>query len=169
MYGELPVKMCPSAGERNPYECFLVARKIKNLDEGTYHYSATEHNLQCVNSKLSRLSKIVGDQDSTNNAACIIILVANVKRDMWKCLQPGAYNKPMIIEAGHIVQNILLTATELNPKCCPSAAINDSYIENLLDLDPIIEAPIYTVSIGKPLPEYEKWYDERPTALGVMK
>jgi len=52
-----------------------------------------------------------------------------------------------LIEAGHMGQNILLTANDLGIGSCPIGGFIDETIAEVLDLTED-EIPIYTISLG---------------------
>ena len=64
---------------------------------------------------------------------CIIFLVAYLERTMWKYSDSNAY-RVVLIEAGHIGQNIMLAATQAGLSACPTAALAHSAIKDLLGL-----------------------------------
>ena len=146
---ELPLTMTPSGGARNPYEAYLFARKVDGLEPGIYHYSALEHSLGRLAAPLPHyLSAVVGGQDWADEMAGIIVLAAHFERTMWKYDDPNAY-RVVLIEAGHIGQNILLAASEAGIGACPTAALNHQLLFDVLDLPSrILCAPIYAVAFG---------------------
>ena len=145
---ELPLSMTPSGGARNPYEAFVIARKVDGLDPGVYHYSAFEHSLKRIGEAKHELSDYVGSQDWADSMSCVIVLAAYFERTMWKYDDPNAY-RVVLIEAGHIGQNMLLTATELGMAACPTAALDhDLLYENLKLPSRITCAPIYAIAVG---------------------
>ncbi len=146
---ELPLTMTPSGGARNPYEAYLFARNVEGLEPGIYHYSAQDHSLGKLAAPLPEyLSAIVGGQDWADNMAGIIVLAAHFERTMWKYDDPNAY-RVVLIEAGHIGQNILLAATEAGIGACPTAALNHQLLFDVLDLPSrIMCAPIYAIAFG---------------------
>ena len=146
---ELPLSMTPSGGGRNPYEAYVVARKVEGLEPGIYHYSAFEHTLGRLHSELpAQLSQTVGDQEWANDMSCIIVLAAFFERTMWKYDDPNAY-RVVLIEAGHIGQNMLLMATEQGLGACPTAALSHELLFDALELPSRITcAPIYAIAVG---------------------
>jgi SagB-type dehydrogenase family enzyme len=146
---QLPLTMTPSGGARNPFEAYLFARNIDGLAPGIYHYSAIEHSLGRLDAPLPEyLSAIVGGQDWADGMAGIIVLAAHFERTMWKYDDPNAY-RVVLIEAGHIGQNIVLAATEAGLGTCPTAALNHKLLFDVLDLPSrIMCAPIYAVAFG---------------------
>ena len=145
----LPLTMTPSGGGRNPYEAYLIARKVDGLAPGIYHYSASDHTLGRLNSTPpERLSQIVGEQDWADDMSCVIVLAAFLERTMWKYDDPNAY-RVVLIEAGHIGQNMLLMATEEHLCACPTAALTHEILFDLLELPSRITcAPVYAIAIG---------------------
>jgi SagB-type dehydrogenase family enzyme len=146
----LPLKMTPSGGGRNPFEAFVWARNVDGLEAGIYHYSALQHSLELVNSAQNASpSAMVQDQEWANSMPAIIFLVAVLQRTTWKYQDPNAY-RVVLIEAGHIAQNIALICTEKNLTACPTAALSHTDLCELLGLSTITEAPMYALLIGSP-------------------
>jgi SagB-type dehydrogenase family enzyme len=148
---ELPLSITPSGGARNPYEAYILARKVDGLEPGIYHYSAIDHTLGRLAAELpERLSQIVGDQDWADDMSCIVVLAAFFERTMWKYDDPNAY-RVVLIEAGHIGQNMLLTAAEEGLAACPTAALSHQMLFEALELPSRITcAPIYAIALGVP-------------------
>jgi nitroreductase len=68
---------------------------------------------------------------------------------MWKYEDANAY-RVVLIEAGHIGQNMMLAATSHGLSACPTAALCHSAIKRLLGLDRFTDAPIYALTIAAP-------------------
>ena len=145
----LPLSMTPSGGGRNPYEAYLFARKVDGLTPGIYHYSAIDHTLGSLAAELpEKLGGLVGGQDWADDMSCLIVLAAFFERTMWKYDDPNAY-RVVLIEAGHIGQNMLLLATEAGLAACPTAALGHEPLFELLELPSRITcAPVYAIAIG---------------------
>jgi SagB-type dehydrogenase family enzyme len=145
----LPLSMTPSGGGRNPYEAYLIARKVDGLAPGIYHYSAMDHTLGRLAGNLpEKLGDLVGGQDWADDMSCIIVLAAFFERTMWKYDDPNAY-RVVLIEAGHIGQNMLLSATDAGLAACPTAALSHEPLFELLELPSRITcAPVYAIAVG---------------------
>jgi SagB-type dehydrogenase family enzyme len=146
---ELPLGMTPSGGARNPYEAYVFARNVEGLEPGIYHYSALEHSLARVSAATPALSDLVGGQEWADTMPCMIVLVAHMDRTMWKYSDANAY-RVVMIEAGHIGQNIMLAATAHGMTACPTAALSHSAICELLEIANPAHAPIYALTLGWP-------------------
>ncbi|HEU5134935.1 MAG TPA: SagB/ThcOx family dehydrogenase [Steroidobacteraceae bacterium] len=148
--GPLPLKMAPSGGARNPYEGYVYVRNVSDVPPGVYHYSGVENSLGLVaRPPLPPAAKLLSEQEWTNDAAAVVFLVASFERTNWKYPHPNSY-RVIAIEAGHIVQNILLLATEQRLAAAPTAALQEAPLEALLHIDPIRQGVIYAVALGNP-------------------
>jgi SagB-type dehydrogenase family enzyme len=146
----LPLKMTPSGGGRNPFEAFVWARNVRGLEPGIYHYSALQHSLELVNrAHGASPSAITQGQEWADGMPAIIFLVAVLRRTTWKYQDPNAY-RVVLIEAGHIAQNIALVCTAKNLTACPTAALKHTDICELLGLSDMTQVPIYALLIGSP-------------------
>lgn len=147
---DLPLKMTPSGGARNPYEAYVYCLNVHGLQKGIYHYSAIDNTLGHHNSiDLPNPGEIIGHQKWTDGAAAIVFLVARFERTMWKYPDSGAY-RVVLIEAGHIGQNIALTATSHDLVGNPTSAINDSIAERVLKISSLTHAAISAIALGVP-------------------
>jgi SagB-type dehydrogenase family enzyme len=148
--GTLPLGMTPSGGARNPYEAYVFARRVEGLDPGVYHYSAIDHDLGRLSAnELPAFSELVGGQDWADEMPAMVVLVADLRRTMWKYSDPNAY-RVVLIEAGHIGQNIMLAATRHGLSACPTAALNHSTIKRIIGQDHMTDAPIYALTLAIP-------------------
>lgn len=147
---ELPLKMTPSGGGRNPYEGYVLARHVENLPRGVYHYSGAENSLGRTGwDELPAFHELLGGQTWMDGAAALLLLVADLRRTMRKYAFPTAY-RVVLVEAGHIAQNILLAATERGLASVPTCALDDAAIERLCTLDGLSRAVVYAVALGPP-------------------
>ena len=80
---------------------------------------------------------------------CVIFLCAALERTMWKYEDSNAY-RVVLIEAGHIGQNIMLAATNHGLTACPTAALNHARIETHLGLQGVTNAPVYALTLCVP-------------------
>jgi SagB-type dehydrogenase family enzyme len=158
--GHLPLTMTPSGGARNPYEGYLYARRVERLKPGFYHYSALDNTLGLVTaSDLPSVGDVLARQPWFDDAAAVILLVADFARTIWKYAHPTGF-RVVLLEAGHIAQNILLTATAAGLASAPTCAISDSLTQGLLGLTSLTASVVYSVSVG--------WKSDVPTQADVI-
>jgi SagB-type dehydrogenase family enzyme len=149
--GPLPLAMTPSGGARNPFEAYVYARNVAGLAPGVYHYSALDHDLAPAGAATAhpQISALLGGQEWADDMACVIFLCAHLERTMWKYADGNAY-RVVLIEAGHIGQNIMLAATSAGLSACPTAALSHSVIAELVGLEGMLSAPIYALTLSVP-------------------
>lgn len=149
-FGHLPLTMTPSGGARNPYELYVYAKDITDLQPGFYHYSGEQHNLEQISSEIIDLPELLAHQKWTSTAAAAIFLIANFERSSWKYHLAPAY-RIVLMEAGFIGQNIALTATHHGLSAVPTGAVSENLIEKYLQTTPVKEAHILSLVIGNPV------------------
>jgi len=150
--GELPLKMTPSGGARNPFEGYVCVRNVEGMTPGVYHYAAIDRSFSLVREgPPPPFPSMLGEQEWTANAAAVVFLVANFERSMWKYHDPMTY-RVIAIEAGHIAQNMLLVATHHGLVGNPTGLINTTVTEAALGVSGSTRAALYAVAIGVPAP-----------------
>ena len=88
IFGQLPLKMTPSGGARNPFEAYVFARNVEGVAIGAYHYSAAEHTLaKRCDLPYDRPLRLFSVQDWVSECCAIVLLIAHFKRTMWKYQQ----------------------------------------------------------------------------------
>jgi SagB-type dehydrogenase family enzyme len=146
--GYLPLSMTPSGGGRNPYEAYVYARNVSGLQPATYHYSAADHTLCPVTrDHQPPPGAVLGGQPWFDNAAALVLLVANFERTMWKYPHPTGY-RVVVLEAGHIAQNIILAATAHGLASAPTCALSDLEAEKLTDCTALTRTTMYAIALG---------------------
>ena len=146
----LPLKMAPSGGARNPYEAYVCASRVTGLAPGSYHYSGLERTLAPTGvGAPPPFPDMLGGQQWTASSAAVIFLVANFDRVMWKYHDPAAY-RVTYIEAGHIAQNIALVATKHGLVANPSGALSRRSVEETLGVGGVTQSVVYAIALGTP-------------------
>jgi SagB-type dehydrogenase family enzyme len=146
----LPLKLTPSGGARNPYEAFVMVQNIEGLDSGMYHYSAYDHSLERIADLPGNTAgQLLKGQDWANDMGAVIFLVAVLERTMWKYNDPNSY-RVVIMEAGHIAQNMMLACAANGLTACPTGAMSHSLISSALKLTALTHTPVYALSLGYP-------------------
>lgn len=144
------LRTAPSAGALYPVETYLCVNSVKGLDPGLYHYDIENHRLDMLEegdfSKDVRRGAL--DQQMAQKAAVVFIWSAVFQRSKWKYLQ-RAY-RYVLLDAGHIAQNLALAAEGMSLGTCQIGAIYDDELNQLLNLDGKSESVIYLSSVGNP-------------------
>ena len=140
----------PSAGALYPIETYLVIQTVENILEGVYHYSVKSHLLEELQLGDVRraISQAALGQQMCIEAAVIFIWTAIFERSKWKYKQ-RAY-RYIYLDAGHIAQNLALSATSLNLGSCQIGALYDDEVNQIINVDGTQESVIYMSIIGHP-------------------
>lgn len=148
----------PSAGARYPLEVYLLILNCKEIKNGLYHYNVRENSLEVLlEDNLQKwLSKAFGKEEWLKNAAALIFITGVLDRTQIKYGDRGY--RYMLIEVGHLAQNICLLATELGFGTCLIGGFIDNQINKLLDIDLQKEFSLYVIAIG----QYESTSDKDP-------
>lgn len=136
----------PSPGGRFSIEIYIVSLNSE-LPKGVYHYYVKNNSLE----KLLDFKK--GDLKSLSNqywikkAGCLIIMTTIFKRNTNKYGERGY--RHVLVEAGHIGQNLYLLATALNLAVCGVGGYIDDNVNKFLDIDGKNESVIYVLAVGE--------------------
>lgn len=146
-------KANPSGGCLHPLETQVLVRNVEGVETGLYHYHVRDHALEPLRGLSDAQARefamqCVAAQDFFADAHVTVALVARFRRTFWKYRNhPKAY-RAIVLEAGHVSQNLYLTAAELNLGAYVTAAINEVEIEQAFGLDPLQESPLAVCGFG---------------------
>ena len=147
--GRVALKTSPSGGARHPIELYVLARRIRGLAPGAYHYAPDRHALERLpgSAALPPFDELLPTQWWYRDASALVFLTAVFERTRWRYKTARAY-RAVLIEAGHLCQTFCLTATWLHLAPFCSMAIADSAAERVLGIDGISESVIYAAGVG---------------------
>lgn len=139
----------PSAGGLYPLELYAAIQQIEGVKDGIYHYNArtAELELRRAGNELATIADMAIGQDMLAQANVIVGITAVVARTMWKYGQRGY--RYVWLDAGHVGQNLYLTATALNLGAAAVGGFFDRELGELFAL-PCDEQMIYLVAVGQP-------------------
>ncbi|HNU24006.1 MAG TPA: SagB/ThcOx family dehydrogenase [Mesotoga sp.] len=144
------LRTVPSAGARHPFETYIFVRLVKGLKRGLYRYVALSHSL--VLEKEGDFASEVADaalgQKFVGHCAATFVWSVIPYRTEWR-YDLTSY-KPILLDAGHICQNLYLACEALNLGTCAIAAYDQEKIDKLIGLDGYDEFVIYMAPVGKP-------------------
>ena len=145
-----PVRAAPSGGALFPIEMYVAVMAIEELPTGLYHYAVDRSGLELLRqgSFVDALSEATSDPATFAGAACAFILTGAFGRSHFKYGERGY--RFAILEAGHICQNILLTATSIGLGAVAVGGFVDDEVNSILDLDGVDEASVYLIVVGRP-------------------
>ena len=143
-------RIVPSAGALYPIETYILVNKVTNLEMGIYHYSVKSHILDELELGDFRedVSYAALGQQMCGRAAIVFLWTAIFNRSKWKYKQ-RAY-RYIYIEAGHIAQNLAISAVNLGLGTCQIGAFYDNELNDLLNIDGKSESIVYMSVVGYP-------------------
>jgi SagB-type dehydrogenase family enzyme len=148
---EFPDRPAPSGGGLYPLELYVIVRAVDQVDAGVYHYSpvgALLEQLRDAEVPRQLLSYLFMGQFYVADAAAIIVTTAMPSRSLGKYGDRGY--RYLLLEAGHIAQNINLAAASAGLGACNLGGFFDDELAGLLRLEIEDEVPLYATAIGVP-------------------
>jgi SagB-type dehydrogenase family enzyme len=159
-WGRMPLKTAPSGGARHSIEAYVLARCVKNLTPGLYHYQPASHELHTIRTQTMRTSRAailayLPRQPFYGDASAVVFMSAVFARVQWRYAFARAY-RTVLAEAGHHCQTFCLVATWLGLAPFCTMALADSRIEQDLQIDGVGESVLYASGVG-PRPAGSTW------------
>jgi SagB-type dehydrogenase family enzyme len=140
----------PSAGCRHAFETYLAVLNVQGLKPGIYRYLPLTHGLLfefSVEDLALRIVEACFGQPYPGKAAVTFIWAAVPHRMEWR-YGLGAH-KVILLDAGHVCQNLYLACEAIDAGTCAIAAYNQEELDELLGLDGEDEFAIYLAPVGK--------------------
>ena len=142
------LRTVPSAGALYPFEIYVIANNVQDVDKGIYHYDVPDHALELI--KYGDFRKKITNaglkQEMLGDAGVTFVLAAVFDRTRHKYGERGY--RYVYIEAGHISQNIYLQAVSLGLGSVAVGAFIDKEVNELIGIDGQKEAAIYLHAVG---------------------
>ena len=157
------LRTAPSAGETYPIELYFAT------EEGLFVYRPAEHSLAQTSDRDIRgsLATAASMQEFVGTAGCDIIITGSVRN-----LTSQFRNKArtfMLLEAGHVAQNILLQAACLDLGSVPVGSFTSAKeVSRACRLPAGIE-PIYIICVGHMIEQAAAGASTNPDSTGVRR
>lgn len=139
----------PSGGARYPLELYLLIQRVEGLEPGIYHYNVKEHQLELLTVAKREIEKFKDGllYPWSRDAAVAFIITAVWERNFMKYKDRGY--RIVLMEAGHLGQNLALTAAALGIGSCNSVGFHNQRINEVLDIEEEDEDSLYLALLGK--------------------
>ena len=151
------LRPAPSGGARHPFELYVAVQNVDGVAPGLYHYLPLE-NVGKKAVALERISHIedfkptitdmVLGQKWAENASVTFFITCVAYRAEWRYRELA--HRVMLIDLGHVGQNMMLSAAALGLGSCCLAAYNQGSCDRVLGLDGVDEYTVYGVAVGWP-------------------
>jgi SagB-type dehydrogenase family enzyme len=146
----LPLRAVPSGGALYPLELYAAALRVDDLPAGLYHFDPLKAGLAVARDSLSpdEVASLSTYPEIVRDCAALVLVAAVFGRTRFKYGVRGY--RFALLEAGHVAQNVLLTATALGIGAVPLGGYYDRLTDEFLGLDGVNESTLYTVAVGRP-------------------
>jgi SagB-type dehydrogenase family enzyme len=144
------VRTVPSAGARHAFETYLLVNAVEDVEHGIYRYLASAHQLIRLplgEGLTPRITRACMNQEQVARSAVTFMWVAVAERMCWRYGERGY--RYMLLDAGHVCQNLYLAAEVIGCGVCAIAAYDDVALNRELELDGAELFVIYVASLGK--------------------
>ena len=143
------LRTVPSGGARHPFECYMAIRKVEGLAEGLYHYLPMTHQIEflgCPEDMGGFVSRSLCEQDWACRANVVFYYSCVYYRAEWRY---GIWaHAPILIDSGHVTENLYLAATSIGLGGCAIAAVDPEVANGQLGLDGQEESIFYAMPVG---------------------
>jgi SagB-type dehydrogenase family enzyme len=138
----------PSGGALYPLELYVAALAVADVECGLYHYAVYQHALEKMRSGDLReqCAESLHAEHLVEASSVVLIISCIFHRTEIKYGERGY--RLMLLEAGHLGQNILLSATSLGVAAVPLGGFLDDEVNRMLGIDGIEETVIYPILLG---------------------
>ena len=140
----------PSDGARHPFETYLAVNRVEDLEPGLYRYIPLEHQLLFLEASdnLPELLTVANlGQRFVGQAACVFAWSCIPYRAEWRYMNHA--HKNMLLDAGHICQNLYLAVEALGLGTCAIGAYDQAAMDLIFELDGEDEYVVYLAPVGK--------------------
>jgi SagB-type dehydrogenase family enzyme len=143
--GERTSRTVPSAGALYPLELYAFVAWIDGIAGGLYHYDPLRHVLEALGPVTAGPSGFF--QPEVARAQTVIGVAAMLWRTRVKYGLRGY--RYALLEAGHVMQNLLLASAALGVSAMPLGGFYDRRLERLLRIDAVNESLVYCAAVGE--------------------
>jgi SagB-type dehydrogenase family enzyme len=146
----LTKRTVPSAGSRHPFETYLLINKVESLSPGLYRYLAIDNMLTRISAPediRERLTIACMKQSHVHESAVTFFWVADIMRTIWRYSQRGY--RFILLDAGHVCQNLYIMAESINCGVCGIAAYDDDLVNQALGVNGSDLFTAYIATLGR--------------------
>ena len=138
----IPARTYPSGGALYPIETYVFTWGTPGLLDSLYHYVPGSHALERLREHVDResLAAALPPALMENPPPLVVVLTGVFARSQAKYLERGY--RFILLEAGHIAQNIVLVATALGLASITVGGFWDDPLNAILELDGTREAAL---------------------------
>jgi SagB-type dehydrogenase family enzyme len=148
------LRTVPSAGARHAFETYLLINRVEGVAPGLYRYISLDHAMLPLETEPGLAERFVAactDQRMVSESCVSFFWAADTERMEWR--YPVRGYRYLLLDAGHICQNLYLAAEAVQCGACAIAAFDDDLLNQALGIDGEAMFAAYAASVGKKLPK----------------
>lgn len=152
--GSATLRNVPSAGARHAFETYLLINNVDGIPLGVYRFLVLEHSLISISLDKDIADKITQaclNQTFIKSSAVTFLWIAVPDRMNWRYGERGY--RYLYLDAGHVCQNLYLSAESIHCGTCAIAAYSDDELNQILGLDGKEQFVIYLATVGMKIEE----------------
>jgi SagB-type dehydrogenase family enzyme len=144
------LRAAPSGGALYPLEVYVVSVRVEGAAPGLYHLDPARRVLEVGtlgSDVFDALEEAAIYPEIVGGCAAMLLVTGIFWRSRFKYGLRGY--RFVLIEAGHLVQNVLLMCEALRLAAVPLGGFYDRAIDELLGVDGVNESVVYAVCLGR--------------------
>ena len=149
------LRTVPSAGARHPIDTYLTVFHVDGVEPGLYLYQPKEHALMLIRLAgedfYNQVSAACHGQIFAAKGSVTFFWAADMARCEWR--YPVHAHRLVLLDVGHICQNLYLACEETGFGTCAIAAYDQKAADTLCGLDGDGHFVVYVAPVGKAKPE----------------
>lgn len=143
----------PSAGGLYPVNCYLIAQNIEGLARGIYHVNGGTRSLELIRAECAGqldcsalIRTAILGEPSIHRAAFFVVMTGDLDKTCWKYGERGY--RFVLLEAGHIAQNLALAAVGCNLANVALGGFCETELQRFLEVDEFGHRALYVLAFG---------------------
>lgn len=144
------LRTVPSGGARHPFETYLYVKNVEGMEPGLYHYLPMEHEIELLQKQTEGMDEQAGkaicDQKWGLKANVIFYFSITPYRGEWRYAFDA--HRVMMIDAGHVTENLYLGCGALGLGTCAIAACDSEAGNSLFGIEGTEEYIFYAAPVG---------------------
>jgi SagB-type dehydrogenase family enzyme len=140
----------PSAGARHSFETYLFVMRVTGIQQGLYRYLPLSNELLFVSeveNMETQLARACLGQIFVARSAVTFVWTTIPYRMEWR--YSLAAHRVILIDAGHVCQNLYLACEAIRAGTCAVAAYDQEQLDRLINVDGADEFSVYLAPVGK--------------------
>lgn len=145
---EGPRRPIPSGGALYPLDLFIIVNNVEGLKKGIYHFDPHRRGVvKLQNFSEKEFGEILLQEENVKNFSFAVVVSASFWRSRFK-YGHRSY-RFTFIEAGHVMQNMIMLSTAQNIKSRPYGGFIDDELMNMIGIyNGVDDAPLYILVAG---------------------